>query len=110
MKLTNQQVNALASKIYDELYKNNKRNYDDTMATILSRFVRTKEHEAMVLLEDSLGYSYLNKITVMQKMYDMPKQIKTPTQTSIRNEIILSTIDCANLDELIEKVKTNVSE
>jgi hypothetical protein len=110
MKLTNQQVDALSSKIYNELYKDNKREYDDTMASFLSRFVKTKEHQAIVLIEDLLGYSPINKITVMQKMYDMPKQIKTPTQTSIRNQIILSTIDCANLDELIAKVKASVTE
>jgi hypothetical protein len=46
----------------------------------------------------------------MQKLYDLPKQTKTASENSIRNAIVLSTIDCTNLDELIEKVKASVTE
>jgi hypothetical protein len=110
MKLTTQQINALSNKIYNDLYKDNKEIYNAAMDSLKAMFEKTKEYKAMQLLKDLLGYNPVNETCVMQKLYNLPKQTKTASENSIRNAIILSTIDCANLDELIEKVKTNVSE
>jgi hypothetical protein len=46
----------------------------------------------------------------MGRLYDLPRQNGSNTKSKIKNEIILSTIDCVNLDELIEKVKASVAE
>ena len=109
MKLTNQQVDALTNKIYDELHADTTLQYNSDMAIIEKKFKKTKEYQAFTLLNDLLGYKVTNDQNIIAKLYDMPKS-PINNKSKIRNEIILSTIDCANLDELIEKVKASVAE
>ena len=109
MKLTNQQVDALANKIYDELLADAISQYNSDMAIIKKRFEKTKEYQAMILINQIFAYQAVTPQSLMGKLYDLPKSV-TGNRNKIRNEIILSTIDCANLDELIEKVKASVTE
>jgi hypothetical protein len=109
MKLTNQQVDALTNKIYDELHADATSDYNSNMAIIKKEFEKTKEYKAMFLINETLGYNAINLLMFMGRLYDLPKPVSS-NKSKIRNEIILSTIDCANLDELIEKVKASVTE
>jgi hypothetical protein len=109
MKLTNQQVDALTSKIYDELHADSTSDYNSNMAIIKKEFDKTKEYKAMILINETFGYTAITPINLMGRLYDLPRPVSS-NKGKIRNEIILSTIDCANLDELIEKVKASVTE
>jgi len=109
MKLTNQQVDALTNKIYDEISADVLSQYNSDMAIIKKRFEKTKEYAAMTLINETFGYSAVTPTSLMGKLWDLPKSVSS-NKSKIRNEIILSTIDCANLDELIEKVKASVTE
>jgi hypothetical protein len=110
MKLTNQQIDALVNKIYDELHADSISQYDSDMAIIKKRFEKTKEYQAMTLINTIFKHQEINARFLMSKLYDLPKQNSNNTKPKIKNEIILSTIDCVNLDELIEKVKASVAE
>ena len=109
MKLTNQQVDALTSKIYDELLEDATSDYNSNMAIIKKEFEKTKEYEAMILINKIFAYQAITPQNLMGRLYDLPRPVSS-NKSKIRNEIILSTIDCANLDELIEKVKASVTE
>jgi hypothetical protein len=109
MKLTNQQVDALTNKIYDELHADATSEYNSNMAIIKKEFEKTQEYKAMILINETFGYSAVTPINLMGKLHDLPRSVSS-NKSKIRNEIILSTIDCANLDELIEKVKASVTE
>lgn len=109
MKLTNQQVDALANKIYDELLADAISDYNSNMAIIKKEFEKTKECAAMHTINNLFAHQIVNPQTIMGKLYDLPKSV-TGNRSKIRNEIILSTIDCADLNELIEKVKASVTE
>jgi hypothetical protein len=110
MKLTNQQVEALASKIYSGLYKKAKKEYDDANDLLIKKFEKTKEYQALNLLNDVMGGRIIPDRSIMVKMYDAPSMKKVPDSYAIKNEIILSTIVCDNLDDLIEKVTASVTE
>lgn len=110
MKLTNQQVDALANKIYEELNADSTSQYNSDMAIIKKRFEKTKEYQAMNLINAAYNYQAVNGQSLMGRLYDLPRQNGSNTRSKIKNEIILSTIDCVNLDELIEKVKASVAE
>jgi hypothetical protein len=109
MKLTNQQVDALTNKIYDEISTDMLSQYNSDMAIIKKRFEKTKEYAAMTLINETFAYQAVTPQSLMGKLWDLPKSVSN-NRNKIRNEIILSTIDCANLDELIEKVKASVTE
>lgn len=109
MKLSNQQVDALTNKIYDEISADVLSQYNSDMAIIKKRFEKTKEYAAMTLINETFAYQAINPQSLMGKLWDLPKSVSS-NKSKIRNEIILSTIDCANLNELIEKVKASVTE
>ena len=54
MKLTNQQVDALTNKIYDEISADMLSQYNSDMAIIKKRFEKTKEYAAMILINEHL--------------------------------------------------------
>jgi len=110
MKLSNQQVQALTDKIYNELNKDVSKQYSSDMADIEKKFKKTKEYAAMILINQTAGYQLVSKGHLLARMYDLPKNNINALKKDITNEIILSTIDCDNLDELIAKVKASVSE
>jgi hypothetical protein len=110
MKLTNQQIDALVNKIYDEIHADIISQCNSDMAIIKKRFEKTKEYQAMNLINAAYTYQAVNPLSLMSRLYDLPKQNNGSTKLKIKNEIILSTIDCVNLDELIEKVKASVAE
>ena len=109
MKLTNQQIDALTNKIYDEISADVLSQYNSNMAIIKKKFAKTKEYQAFTLLNDLLGYKVTSEQNILAKLYDIPKS-PINNKSKIRNEIVLSTIKCDNLDELIEKVKASVTE
>ena len=110
MKLTNQQIEALASKIYSDFYSKAKKEYDNANDILIKKFEKTKEYQALNLLSDVMGHRLIADKSVIAKMYNTPSMKKVPDSYAIKNEIILSTIDCDNLDELIEKVTASVTE
>jgi adenine-specific DNA glycosylase len=74
------------------------------------KFKKTKEYAAMNLINETLQYQAVNKRGLLAAMYELPKSNINALKKDITNEIILSTIDCDNLDELIAKVKASVTE
>ena len=109
MKLTNQQIDALTNKIYDEITEDLLSQYNSDMAIIKKKFEKTKEYAAVNVINNLFTYQAVTPQSVMGRLYDLPKSVAS-NKNKIRNEIVLSTIDCANLDELIEKVKASVTE
>ena len=130
MKLTNQQVNALASKIYNEIRSEVKK-YNDTLQTE-EKFIKWRKRNKYIedILKDAiiacsnmvnnpqykpiLNYHFetIAEYGLKDIEYKMKRIFKEtialkdyPTETMLKNDIILSTIECDNLDDIIETIK-----
>lgn len=130
MKLTNQQVNALASKLYNEI-RNEVIEYNDTLQTE-EKFIKWRRDN--IKLEDKLldaisacstikynpqlkcisdyhfesiaNYDLENVRNKMKRVFSNTLVLKDyPTETMLKNDIILSTIECDNLDDIINNIK-----
>lgn len=128
MKLTKDQLNVLANKIYKELqesYINNRKNLEETWIQENQDLIeQTKTLNQCVI--DALSLKLIDQVYVNYKtfsnaekfidylIYDLAQKHvdygKYTTHVSLKevtNALILSTIDCESLEELIQKVKSN---
>jgi hypothetical protein len=130
MKLTTQQVNALTSKIYNEI-RNEVKKYNDTLQTeekfekwrrgndkienILTKAVISCSdvvHNPQLKcissyhFENIASYNLEDITAKMKRVFEKTLILKDyPTETMLKNDIILSTIECDNLDNLINNIK-----
>lgn len=131
MKLTNQQVNALTSKIYNEIRSEVKK-YNDTLQTD-EKFIewRRSNEDIEQILKDAIiacsnvvnnpqfeiianyhfetiaGYGLKDIEYKMKRIFEKTIALKDyPTQIMLKNDIILSTIECDDLDSIIENIKS----
>lgn len=121
MKLNNTQIDALASKIKDELelkYNSsiNKANDKIKESDAYSNFINTNKdclEIKKIFLKYKLDGYYEERIYngIKNKVFSEKLQTKKDFNWStIRNSIILNTIECDNLDSIIEKIKKEFSK
>lgn len=130
MKLTNQQINALASKIYNEI-RSEVRKYNDTLQTD-EKFIewRRSNEDIEEILKDAIiacsnvvnnpqfeiianyhfetiaEYGLKDIEYKMKRIFEKTLILKDyPTENTLKNDIILSTIECDNLEDMIEAIK-----
>jgi len=130
MKLTNQQVNALTSKIYNEIRSEVKK-YNDTLQTD-EKFIewRRSNEDIEQILKDAIiacsnvvnnpqfeiianyhfeaiaKYDLKDIEDKMKRIFQNTIALKNyPTETMLKNDIILSTIECDNLEDIIKTIK-----
>ena len=114
MKLTNSQINALAEKIVDEYYKevitpiieyNNGIINSNAYSNFIANNKLCQELESYRKIANGTVDSmqrYIRQIAFESEFKPVPMRLRSDT---IRNEIILATIEIDNLDDLITKIK-----
>lgn len=126
IKLNKTQINVLAKEIYSELekeankYKESEeyKNFEDTLKNEPKMKPYLELEKAFKKFEKDSGYKldkyYVNRLLEdkidyikEQKKLKFPP-ISVPSITTIENKIILKTIDCPNVDELIASVKESL--
>lgn len=128
MKLTNQQLNSLSSKIYSEIriQKNSEKdaaieNWKQSNQTLINNTLNSHKH-ICDLLDEDLIYSvrlvkYGNEFSTSEEVKNkligdlIHENIDTnlfvcPHTDKIYQELVLATIECDNLQELIDSVKS----
>jgi len=126
MKLTNQQINALASKFYNELNESKKVKNEEKKARLKEQF-RSDYNKGIKLLEKndflkSVEIKIKDNYTVSLSQTDsfedyvdnwniervINKLIDDNhiSSDSIKDDIILATIDTSSVDEIMEVLKT----
>ena len=123
MKLTNQQIEALASRIQSELLKpfldfnssiKNSKEYKNFI--IENKDCKELQKICEKYPKNSDRYTPLEQIKGVQEeikyLYfkDKFKAVPSISRSSIEQEIILGTIDCEGLDKLIETVKSKFNQ
>ena len=130
MKLTKQQVDALAFKIYNEI-RSEVIKYNDTLQTeekfikwrksnkdieetleeaifVCSNMVNNPQYAPIITyhFEAIAKYDLKDIEYNMKRIFEKTLILKDyPTETMLKNDIILSTIECDNLDDIIETIK-----
>ena len=121
MKLNNQQINALASKFFNELqllnFEKNKKareveieNYRKIYDKAFSLFKENKFLESICIIITNKVSIAMSRNTSFQKFTENYKfsallKSKTTLKTTvddIKNDIILATIDTSSIDEIME--------
>jgi hypothetical protein len=123
MKLDKMQVNALASKlcteinaVYGEGNKESKEASDKAKEEFYEAKMQTELYQSvgdiLEKMKNASGYYGQSLVkTFLQTAFEeewktLPKhEIKSVSLDEIRNDIVISTIDADNLDELIETIK-----
>ena len=128
MKLNKEQLNALANKIFKELQetcKNNRKSIKETWIQENQDLInQTKTRNQCVI--DALSLKLIDKVYIGYKTYsnaedfinyliydltekhvDYGKYTIFVSLEEVTNNLILATIECENLEELIQKVKSN---
>ena len=130
MKLTKQQVDALAFKIYNEIrsevikyndtlqteekfikWRKSNKDIEDTLKDAIiacSNVVNNPQYEPIINYHFKTIAKYdLKDIEYnMKRIFGKSIALKDyPTETMLKNDIILSTIECDNLDDIIETIK-----
>jgi hypothetical protein len=130
MKLTKQQVDALAFKIYNEI-RSEVIKYNDTLQTE-EKFIKWRKSNKDIeeILTDTIiacsnmvnnpqyksisnyHFEAIAKYDLKDIEYNMKRIFEKtlilkdyPTETMLKNDIILSTIECDKLDDIIETIK-----
>lgn len=130
MKLTKQQVDALTFKIYNEI-RSEVIKYNDTLQTE-EKFIKWRKSNKDIeeILTDAIiacsnivnnpqyepistyHFETIAKYDLKDIEYNMKRIFEKtlilkdyPTETMLKNDIILSTIECDNLDDIIETIK-----
>lgn len=116
MKLSNQQVTALAEKIYKEL-SDSSREYNSEVQKKRNEWIKKKlslkENKSLREFYEYLNGSYYKSslIDYLQTKYkeeynklpiECPRQF---SQYDVKNDIIIETINCENMEKLISKIK-----
>lgn len=126
MKLNNQQVSALADKIYNQITKSVdteneilrasfsfdkwKKNNKDIVAALENSIKWCKEYVKLAKIEsrynDFFQASEVNNTDTLKGLFeDTIEDKKYPcTRREIEQDIILETIECENLDSIITKL------
>lgn len=114
MKLSNQQIQSLAHNINLELREETTKHNQEVRAKAYKEFYKTKLGKMYVELNEQ---GFFNLMTL--KPLDLEAQntaldkylkldLKNPTtgySSNVFNDIVVATIECENIDELINKVK-----
>lgn len=130
MKLTTQQVNALTSKIYNEI-RSEVIKYNNTLQAE-EKFIKWRKSNEDIeeILKDAIiacsnvvnnpqleiianyhfetiaGYGLKDIEYKMKRIFEKTLILKDyPTENTLKNDIILSTIECDNLDDIINNIK-----
>ena len=130
MKLTKQQIDALAFKIHNEI-RSEVIKYNDTLQTE-EKFIKWRKSNKDIeeILTDAIiacsnmvhnpqykpisnyhfeaiaKYDLEDIEDKMKRIFGKSIALKNyPTETMLKNDIILSTIECDNLDDIIETIK-----
>ena len=121
MKLSNQQITALASRVYNDINsKRNKANAEilnknnKITSKLLSTAARNILEDYFKITSPQYTQSSINSYIdsyIKNKYRDklLPLQSNVISQKNIENEIIIETIECENLDELITKITKKFS-
>ena len=121
MKLNKEQIKALANKILAEIkqeiilknekiinLKENRKKIDKIMSTFEPAFELQESNIINISFynyKDEKIYAY-TKESLREKLEKRELDlIQMPSSFDIENAIILNTIECDNLDELIERIK-----
>ena len=110
MKLSHQQIDALSAKISKEL-REEQLDFNDTIRKEAYRkFYKTDLGKALQKLQDSelknlIYVSSGGSHQYLDKYLGLELKPITYSTGEIRNELIIGTIECENLDELINKIK-----
>lgn len=113
IKLNKQQIDALSNKIIDELKKEVLKENKKMREIAYKDFLKTPLGKAYKLVSESKINDYLQKIEATETIYstqlDRYLGLKINTlnisKHDIRNDIILATIECEDLDSLINQIK-----
>lgn len=124
MKLNNTQINALASKLYKEIIEERKslsvtkdnflRELSQSELADYKEFMKFLEKPTFKKMDDFLKGFYSHKSSEEVKSIIINKFInninskrkfKSISEIDIRNAIILKTIECDNLEDIISKIK-----
>lgn len=126
-KLNNQEINALTNSIAIEILENNKSKVDSIkskkvwekefkktieykefnkinalLAQFREKYSKTANNVSMCIYEESLlSFQYREYSQTERKRLN----IITPNVNTIKNKIILSQIECENLQEIINNIK-----
>jgi hypothetical protein len=115
IKLNKTQVDAIASKIYNELFKEFRVNNDAIKKETRTDFLKTDVGKAITKVNNAFFNSKPiteGTITQLALEYYEIKLHSTPYMHDIANDIVLASIESNDLNALIEtiKAKYNVQE
>ena len=109
IKLNKDQVNAIASKItkeYNEEVAKKNKEYNEK---VLDKFNKSKEGKLFNAFKETFGENAISSYNQLKNYPELNpfKPINTYSN-NITNDVILKTIDCENLDELISSIKKDL--
>lgn len=117
MKLNNQQIQSLAHNIYKELREENTKYNTQVREKAYKEFFKTKLGKMFLEIND-LGlfnsgtltpldvYNNATMISTLDKYLKVElRKVYAYNSADVFNDIVVATIECENIDELINKVK-----
>lgn len=109
MKINKQQITALARKISEDLNQEIKTKNALIEESALKLFYKTKEGKAVLMLQKYFKDAYNFQDNSMLNLLKVKKK-NTITTYNIESDIILETIECDNLEQIIEKIKNKYNK
>lgn len=112
MKISKQQISALASKLTSEIEDSNTKKEKEEWKKCLEKFKKTKEYSYIDHINKF--YNEIAKTThtmiaegsiLVMSGYKSSIKYDYNLRQRIENDILISTIECDNLDEIINKIK-----
>ncbi len=111
MKISKQQIYALAHRLYTEIDKISTEKELALKASILAKFKKSKEYTYVQKLNEmyqegtGTPSQVISEASILAMCGYKHKYNKSYSLRDIENEILISTIECDNLDEIINKIK-----
>lgn len=108
MKLSKAQVEALASKLAQEISANNRTKANEEIEKLKEKFAKTKEGKIYFAYQELFTYNnVIGKIAVTLPWANYPAG--SVSSYNIFNDIQLATIEAEGLDDIMNKIKKQYS-
>ena len=108
MKLSKAQIEAIASKLAQEINANNRKKTDEEIQALKDKFAKTKEGKIYAAYHDLFSYNNVTGKPAMPLPWaNYPT--KNISSYNIFNDIQLATIEATGLEEIMAKIKKQYS-
>lgn len=108
MRLTNTQIRAIKSNIVERHNKIAKEKNEKHNEQVLKEYYKTKEGKIYKQFIDTFGISCVLRTNIKNFPELNPIKTLNTWNTDLENTIILKTIDCDNLEELISSIEKDL--